>query len=177
MSTALPRQKVELAHTKLDLNLRRRCDRWFRKTITVEENGQKVVKGIDSPDGNWYRYGSDNYSKKCPELGVTDDQRALMYECHEAGMSFREIEETFHLSPQSGNDAQRCCRQHAALIQQGLVSKSARSAKLKSDLSRSQVVRVVQTYMKRKPKRANAVFKEIELLMPHPEPSTKPVAV
>jgi hypothetical protein len=61
------------------------------------------------------RHGSPEYARQHPSLAVTMKEKLEMVELHkrhgsQKGLSFRALEEVYHLIPNSGNDAQRCIR-------------------------------------------------------------------
>lgn len=182
MSTALPRQVVEKA---ISIKLAKREDlrRWARKmyfkVLEVKEHGKLKKKGVDQPDGNWYRLESDTFARKCtaagrPELAISSEDRSRMYELHKLGCSFREIEEIFHLSPQSGNGAQRGCDHHAAMLKMGA---GKGKVKVRSRMTKAMFVNIAKNFLTRqKPKKAKAVFKEIEAILPNESNRRKAVA-
>lgn len=189
MSTALPKETVEAAINEIgNLDLKRWSRRLFHKSVEVTERGGKIVKrSIGSSHGNWYRHGSEHYANLCAkiprgkivpkpkehsavlgsDIAITAEDKARMWELNvKEKRSFREIEEIFHLSPQSGNDAQRCCREHAKLIRLGVASK--RGMKIKPRMSKATFVSIAKNFLKRqRPQRAKAVFKEIEAILPN----------
>ncbi len=132
MSTALPKEKVEQAINRLRPELRRLARRWFHRTW----NG--------SP---FYRHGSDAFARKYPEMEVTPEQRALMFELQQEGCSYREIEEIMHLYPNSGNDAYRCVKQHEALMARGLAPQPR--IKRKSRATIGQLKKMAATFVPR----------------------------
>ena len=167
MSTALPRQTVEKAIQKIaNPSLRRWAREMFHRVIKVKEHGKIKRRGIDQQAGNWYRYGSDQKGRGyaeagMPEMAVTPEDRAKMHELHKLGCSFREIEEIFHLYPQSGNGAQRCCDQHAE------VRSGSKKLRVKSRMTKAMFIGIAKNFLKQqKPNKAKAVFKEIEAILP-----------
>jgi len=162
MSTALPRQAVEKAIDKLAKpELRRWCRRMYHKVLELKEHGKLKKKGVDQPDGNWYRLESETFARRMPELAITADDRAKMHELHNVhNCSFREIEEIFHLSPQSGNAASRGCNKHSD------GKRLVKSIKTKPRMTKAMFVSIAKDYLKQqKPNRAKAVFKEIEAIL------------
>lgn len=90
MSKALEKKKVVKAiKTKLAGRLQHVAMAWLKKKMP-------------------YRHGSKAYAKAYPKRMVDVHQKTLMLKMKRKGCSFREIEETFHLRPASGNDAYRC---------------------------------------------------------------------
>lgn len=178
MSTALPRQAVEKAISKLTRpSLRQWARRTYFKTLEVKEHGKLKRKGIDQPDGNWYRLESETFARKCPDLAITEEDRAKMFELHKLGCSFREIEEIFHLSPQSGNGAQRGCNRHEEMLKVGASGKKGK-IKVKSRMTKAMFVSIAKNFLKQqKPQRAKAVFKEIEAILPNESNRRKTVEV
>lgn len=176
MSTALPRQAVEKAISKLRPNLRQWARRTYLRVLEVKEHGKLKKKGIDQPDGNWYRLESETFARKCPDLAITAEDRARMFELHKLGCSFREIEEIFHLSPQSGNGAQRGCNRHEEMIKIGAGKKG--KIKVKSRMTKAMFVNIAKNFLRQqKPQRAKAVFKEIEAILPNESNRRKAVTV
>lgn len=108
-STALPKEKVEQAIDRLQPDLRRLARRWFHRT----HDGQPYP----------YRHSSEQHARQNPDFGVTNEQRALMFELKSEGCSFREIEEIMHLYPESGNDAYRAVKHWERLLSEGRAPK------------------------------------------------------
>lgn len=160
MSTALPKEKVEQAIDRLRPELRRLARRWFHKTL----NGDRYP----------YRHGSDSFARGNPELAVTPEQRALMYELNQEGCSFREIEEIMHLAPNSGNDAYRCCQQHETLLAAGMAPQPLR-IKRKPRLTAGQLKKMVEGFVPRTQKE-QAEYREIVAIVQTKVKKTKEIA-
>jgi hypothetical protein len=96
MSTKLSREKAAVAVAQLPSELRVKARSWMKKRV------------MD-------RYGSGTFNSRHPQRAVTERQKLLMRELHNAGLSFRVIERVMHLVPNSGNGAQRCVREAARL--------------------------------------------------------------
>lgn len=56
------------------------------------------------------RRGSEVFAQQHPKRAVTEREKLLMREMHKQGLSFRALEEVFHLIPNEGNAAQRCVK-------------------------------------------------------------------
>lgn len=65
---------------------------------------------LESATGRRRRHGSVEFARHHPSLAVTAEEKLEMDKLHKGGLSFRAIEETYGLIPNSGNDAQRCVR-------------------------------------------------------------------
>jgi hypothetical protein len=97
--------------------------RWRAKAMSMKLGLLKVLRQIsklpkeDQPEAivlliedRQPRHGSQKYAEMYPKRGVTHQEKLLMKRYHDHGMSFRSLEQVFHLIPNGGNDAQRCVR-------------------------------------------------------------------
>lgn len=139
MSVPLPKKKVEDA-------IQRVPDKKFRE-LFFEMFHKKIP----------YRHGSDYYGRHHPKHAVTDEERRLMTIARNRfKLSFRTIEEIFHLKAASGNDAQRQIDSFEE-VHGKKGTKVARAPRM----SLAAISRIAEEYARSNPSKAKAAFKPV----------------
>lgn len=140
-STPLSKDKVEAAIDRMPASLRKRVNAIYRRKTDL-------------------RLGSRTYAKT-HKNGLTEDEGKIAKQCRKHGMSFREIEGSLRLRPNSGMGAYRLVNPYPTGGARKRKAAAPAAAARKPALSSREFMTLAKQYMQKNPKAAKNVFKEI----------------